>query len=134
MINEDGPSALSFVLNLPYEAASRQELIDACGPMAPMFAGRLRRRSDGTWHLPFHPQDTITSENDTHGDHWADWLTGTCPGLLILARHSQALPQEQGHAMAARRPNTRLAELDTDHFIHTADPTGFAKAVAGFLG
>ena len=35
--------------------------------------------------------------------------------------------------MVERRPNARLVELDADHFVHDADPAGFAEAVRGFL-
>jgi len=44
------------------------------------------------------------------------------------------LDADQARAMAERRPNTRLVELDTDHFVHDADPVGFSRAVSGFLG
>lgn len=130
---DDGPSALSFVLSMPYTAASKEELLAGIGPLAPMFGDKLRPAADGRWRLPFHPQDTIDSESATHGDHWADWTASTCPALFVLGRNSQAIPLEEGRQIAAKRPGTRLAELDTDHFVHTADPEGFANAVKDFL-
>jgi pimeloyl-ACP methyl ester carboxylesterase len=141
IVNEDGPvagptdgaSPLSFVLSLPYQAPSLDALLAGLGPMAPMFTDTVRENADGSWRLPFHPEDTIASEAHTRGDHWDDWLAGTCPALLVLALRSQALTIEQGHAMVERRSGTRLAELDTDHFVHTADPAGFAKVVREFL-
>ncbi|WP_327355143.1 alpha/beta fold hydrolase [Streptomyces sp. NBC_01304] len=127
------PSALSFVLGFPYSAATREELLAACGPIAPMIGPSLRQLPDGTWRLPFHPQDTIDSEKLVHGDHWAAWLGSDCPALLIHARKSQALPAEQAEAMAARRPGTTMVRLDTDHFVQQQDPKGFAEAVRTFL-
>ncbi|MCW2916796.1 MAG: putative hydrolase [Actinomycetia bacterium] len=128
-----GPSALSFVLDWPYEASTRDALLEGLGPVGPIFADVLCELPDGTWRLPFHPQDMVTSEELGHGDHWADWLASDCPALLVAGTHSQALPSEQAHAMVERRPNTRLVALNTDHFVHTADPAGFANAVREFL-
>ncbi|MQY03751.1 Haloalkane dehalogenase [Actinomadura sp. RB68] len=130
---DDGPSALSFVLSMPYTAPTRQALLDAIGPLAPMLGDKLRPTPDGGRRLPFHPQDTIVSEQGTHGDHWADWTATTCPALFVLARGSQVITPEEGRLIVARRPGTRLAELDGDHFVHTNDPQGFATAVGDFL-
>ncbi|MFC7644389.1 hypothetical protein ACFQX6_29565 [Streptosporangium lutulentum] len=35
--------------------------------------------------------------------------------------------------MVDRRPDTRMVELNTDHFVYANDPSGFAKAVNEFL-
>jgi pimeloyl-ACP methyl ester carboxylesterase len=129
----DGPSALSFVLSMPYTAPDRQALLDAIGPLAPMLGDKLRPTPGGGWRLPFHPQDTITSEQGTHGDHWADWTSTTCPALFVLARDSQVITPEDGKEIVVRRANTQLVELDGDHFVHTTDPDGFAAAVKTFL-
>ncbi|MFE9580035.1 alpha/beta fold hydrolase [Nocardia sp. NPDC006044] len=128
----DGQNPLQFVLSLPYAAPTRQELVDGMGSMATMFGNLVRERADGSWSLPFHPRDIVDSENQVHGDHWADWLATTCPALLIRATHG-VIPREQAEAMIERRPNTRMIELDTDHFVYTNDPDGFAKAVNEFL-
>ncbi|TDD86837.1 alpha/beta hydrolase [Actinomadura darangshiensis] len=130
---DDGPSALSFVLSMPYTAPGRQALLDAIGPLAPMLGDKLRPTADGGWRLPFHPQDTITSEQGTHGDHWADWTATECPALFVHARDSQVITPEQAHQIVTRRAGTRRAELDGDHFVHTTDPQGFATAVNAFL-
>lgn len=130
---DDGPSALSFVLSMPYSASSREALLDAIGPLAPMLGDKFRPTGDGGWRLPFHPQDTIASEEGTRGDHWADWIASDCPALFVMARSSQVITAEEGREIVGRRANTRLAELDGDHFVHTTDPAGFAAAVRGFL-
>lgn len=128
----DGHNPLGFVAALPYEAPTREELVGAMGPMADHFAALVRERADGSWGLPFHPLDIVESEDQVHGDHWADCLASTCPALLIRAAHG-VIPADQAAAMRARRPGTRMVELDTDHFAYANDPEGFAKAVNEFL-
>ncbi len=130
---EEGPSPLAFLQRLPYQAPTREALVEALGEVAPFFADALRENPDGTWRLPFHPQDMLASEEGNRGDHWAVWLAGTCPALLIRGTRGGVIPAEQARDMVARRPNTRLAELPTDHFVYAADPTGFAGAVREFL-
>lgn len=131
---DHGTSPLAFVLNFPYTAATREELAAACGPLAAVLGPVLRPLPGGAgWRLPFHPQDTVDSENLVHGDHWKQWLATDCPALLIHGLRSQVLPAEQAHAMCSRRPGTVYRPLDTDHFVQLADPEGFATAVREFL-
>lgn len=92
----------------------------------------MRENADGTWRLPFHPQDMVDSEDLVHGDHWDDWLAGTCPALLVRGTQG-VIPADQARAMIERRPGTRLAELDTDHFVYANDPAGFVRVVREFL-
>ncbi|MFD9338305.1 alpha/beta fold hydrolase [Streptomyces sp. NPDC060028] len=131
---DHGTSPLAFVLNFPYTAATREELAAACGPLAAVLGPMLRPLPGSAgWRLPFHPQDTVDSENLVHGDHWKQWLATDCPALLIHGLRSQVLPPEQAHAMCSRRPGTVYRLLDTDHFVQQADPEGFANAVQEFL-
>ncbi|GAA0365000.1 alpha/beta hydrolase [Actinoallomurus spadix] len=130
---DEGPSPLSFVLSMPYTAPDRQALLGAMGPLAPMLGDKLRPTADGGWRLPFHPQDTIASEQGTRGDHWADWTATGCPALFVHARSSQVITPEEARQIVGRRAGTRLSELDGDHFAHTTDPDGFATAVRDFL-
>ncbi|MGW6705621.1 alpha/beta fold hydrolase [Streptomyces sp. NPDC054956] len=131
---DHGTSPLAFVLNFPYSAPTREELLAACGPLAPAVAPALRPLPDGAgWRLPFHPGDTVDSENHVHGDHWKQWLATDCPALLIHGLRSQVLPAEQAQDMVGRRPGTSYRPLDTDHFVALADPAGFAAAVREFL-
>ncbi len=68
------------------------------------------------------------------GDHWADWLAGTHPVLLLHGLESDTLPTALAREMARRRPNTRLIEFAAaGHNIHDDDPEGFALAVASLL-
>ncbi|MEU6105399.1 alpha/beta fold hydrolase [Streptomyces flaveolus] len=130
----DGTNPLAFVLNLPQGTArSREEFVAQLGSFAPYFTSAVRRRPDGTWGLHFHPRDMYDSEEQVHGDHWADWTGSSCPALLLRGTQGGVLPAEQAEQMVARRPGTRLVELETDHFVYANDPTGFADAVRGFL-
>ncbi|MEV5612464.1 alpha/beta hydrolase [Streptomyces sp. NPDC052225] len=129
----DGTNPLAFVLNLPTAGAPTKEAyVSQLGPFAPHFESVVRELPDGTWGLPFDPQDIYDSEERVHGDHWADWTAVTCPALLVRGTKG-VLPAEQARQMVDRCPGTRLAELETDHFVHAADPAGFADAVRGFL-
>ncbi|WP_405979415.1 alpha/beta fold hydrolase [Streptomyces sp. NBC_00158] len=140
LVNAEGPAALGldgsnplgFLLQLPYEAPTREALIAGLGPAAPYFSDRLRQNPDGSWRLPFRPREMYDSEHHVHGDHWADWTASTCPALLVRGTKGVILA-DQAHAMKEHRPATTLTELDTDHFVHTAAPEAFAAAVAGFL-
>ncbi|GII05334.1 alpha/beta fold hydrolase [Planobispora takensis] len=140
LINVEGAAALGlegdnpfgFLLTLPYQAPTRDALIAGLGPAAPHFSDRLRQHPDGSWRLPFHPQDMYQSEEHVHGDHWADWTATTCPALLIHGIKG-VIPPEQVRAMVERRPGTVSTELDADHLIPTSAPDDFATAVRAFL-
>ncbi|WP_262283291.1 alpha/beta fold hydrolase [Micromonospora sp. MA102] len=128
----DGANPLDFLLNLPYQAPTRDALVAGLGPAAPYFSDRLRENADGTWRLPFHPQDMHQSEEQVHGDHLNHWTATTCPALLIHGTKG-VIPPEQVRAMVERRAGTVSAELDADHFIYTTAPDAFASAVRAFL-
>ncbi|MEU9721074.1 alpha/beta hydrolase [Streptomyces sp. NPDC047976] len=140
LVNAEGPAALgldgsnplAFLLQLPYEAPTREALVASLGPAAPYFSDRLRENADGSWRLPFHPREMHDSEHHVHGDHWADWTASTCPALLVRGTRG-VIPADQARAMTERRPGTALTELDTDHFVYTAEPEAFAAAVGRFL-
>ncbi|PYC65769.1 alpha/beta hydrolase [Micromonospora arborensis] len=140
LVNAEGPAALGldganpfgFLLNLPYQAPTRDALVAGLGPAAPYFSDRLRKNADGSWRLPFHPQEMYQSEEQVHGDHFDDWTATTCPALLVHATKG-VIPPEQVRAMVERRANTVSAELDADHLIYTTAPDAFAAAVRAFL-
>ncbi|GHC75473.1 alpha/beta fold hydrolase [Streptomyces cinnamoneus] len=140
LVNAEGPASLGldgsnpfgFLKNLPYQAPTREALIEGLGPAAPFFADRLRENADGSWRLPFHPQDMYRSEDQVHGDHWADWTATSCPALLVRGAKG-VIPAEQAAAMVDRRSGTVAIELDADHLVYTAAPDAFATAVRDFL-
>ncbi|MGW2343626.1 alpha/beta fold hydrolase [Streptomyces sp. NPDC001661] len=130
----DGANPLAFVLGLPHGVSpSREEFEAQLGPFAEHFGDSVRERPDGTWGLHFHPKDIHESEDQVHGDHWADWTGSGCPALLVRGSKGGVLPAEQAREMVARRPGARLVALETDHFVYAADPAGFADAVRDFL-
>ncbi|MEW2140035.1 alpha/beta hydrolase [Streptomyces sp. NPDC005409] len=124
-----------FLRGARYTAPTREELLDAAGPLgAQMVAQALRPLPDGTgWRLPFHPQDQLDSIEACRGDHWDAWLASHCPALLVHGTRSQALTREVADAMVSRRPGTAYAPLDGDHFVPFQDPQGLHEAVAAFL-
>jgi pimeloyl-ACP methyl ester carboxylesterase len=128
----EGANPLGFLLNLPYRAPSREALVTGLGPAASYFADRLREDADGSWRLPFHPQDMYDSEEQVHGDHWADWTATSCPALLVHGTDG-VIATEQVRAMVERRANTRAVELNADHFVYTNAPEAFTAAVRDFL-
>jgi len=123
---------LSFCLAWPHRAASRTALVEQLGDSARYLTDAIREYPDG-WGLAFRPQDMVTSMGRLNGNHWDDWLSTDCPTLLIHGTMSDTLTGEHAKAMAARRPNTHLAELATGHTVHETDPAGFAAVVRTFL-
>lgn len=123
---------LSFCLPWPHRAPTRTSLVEKLGESARYLEDAIHEYPDG-WGLSFTPQDMVASHRQLNGNYWDDWLASDCPALLVHGTHSDVLSAEQAKAMAHRRPNTRLAQLPTDHTVHATDPVGFANAVRGFL-
>ncbi|MEU8925446.1 alpha/beta hydrolase [Kitasatospora sp. NPDC048545] len=128
----EGPHPLAFLLGLPYDAPTRDGLIAALGPAAPFFADRLRENADGSWRLPFHPEDMYESEELVHGDHWADWTASSCPALLVRGTDG-VIPAGQAAEIVARRPGTVAVELAGDHLLPVTAAGELAGAVREFL-
>ncbi|MEW2413268.1 alpha/beta hydrolase [Streptomyces sp. NPDC046866] len=129
------PAGFEFLTGMRYTAATREELLEAAGPIGSQFvAPALRPLADHSgWRLPFHPQDMLDSIAAAGGDHWEAWLAGTCPALLIRATASTALPQATADAMVARRPGTSYTALEGDHFVPFTHPDDFHAAVGKYL-
>ncbi|KWT58557.1 hydrolase [Streptomyces albus subsp. albus] len=134
VITDTGPSGISFCLDWPRQAPTREALLDGLGEAAPIAGNWLRQQPDGSWRLPFVPEDVVASDLAVRGDHWAAWLGSDCPALLVHGRRSFLVSPELAREMAERRPHTRRVELDAGHFILTEDPDGLAAAVREFLG
>ncbi|MFD9903324.1 alpha/beta fold hydrolase [Streptomyces sp. NPDC059063] len=136
LVIEDSVAApdgdLSFALAWPRRTPTRAALLRALGASGPHVIGAVREYADG-WGLAFRPEDMVASQRRLNGDHWRDWLASDCPALLVRGLRSRVLGAGQARAMAARRPNVQLVELDAGHSVHEADPEGFAGAVRAFL-
>ena len=124
---------VSFCLAWPHRTPTRAALLHALGASAPYLADTVREYADG-WGLAFRPADTVASQQQLNGDHWADWLGSDCPALLVRGVRSAVLGARHAAEMTARRPGSRLVELGTGHTVHQSDPSGFASLVREFVG
>ncbi|WP_282797859.1 alpha/beta hydrolase [Streptomyces sp. CC224B] len=123
----------SFTTRLPGIVPSREALVAALGAAAPYFECSFRQ-SDQGWGFSFDIADTVASQKALNGDHWNDWISVTCPTLLIHGTHSDELAPEHAEDMAARRPDgIRRVELPAGHVVHHDVPDRFAAAVTAFL-
>ncbi|MBT2408329.1 MULTISPECIES: alpha/beta fold hydrolase [unclassified Streptomyces] len=134
-IDPRGGEVFDFLRAMKYTAATREELLDAAGPVGAQFVAPALRPLPGGegWRLPFHPQDMLDSVEQCRGDHWDAWLASSCPALVIHGTRSQALPQATADTMVSRRPGTTYTPFDADHFLPFTDPAGFHEAVRKFL-
>ncbi|GGT73358.1 alpha/beta hydrolase [Streptomyces althioticus] len=123
---------LSFCLAWPHRAPTRAALVEQLGDSARYLTDAVREYPDG-WGLAFRPEDMVTSVGQVNGNHWDDWLASDCPALLVHGTRSDTLTEAHAKEMAARRPNTRFAQLATGHTVHETDPAGFAATVRAFL-
>jgi pimeloyl-ACP methyl ester carboxylesterase len=123
---------LSFALDWPSRAGSREALIAALGRLAPHLMDAFRSFPDG-WGMAFNTPDMIVSQRALNGSHWSDWLATDCPVLLLRGSRSNALSAEHAATMALRRPDTKSVEITAGHVIHDDQPGAFAAAVREFL-
>ncbi|WP_030455341.1 alpha/beta fold hydrolase [Herbidospora cretacea] len=132
VIEDIGPVVhgdLSFALAWPKRAPTRAALLEGLGPSAPHLDDAIREFADG-WGLAFHAEDMVASQRRLNGDHWDDWLAGTCPAVVVHGRRSTVLSHGLAAEMTSRRPDTRLVRLDTGHAVRRIDPAGFAAIVS----
>ncbi len=124
---------LSFVLEWQGTFPTKEALIERIGPrLSPYLQDFFLHDSNG-WKVAFEPKDMVASQNLTNGDHWAEWLVGSCPTLLIRGEDSRVTNAEHLEEMARRRPNTRFLSLKGGHVVHVDNPAGFEDAVKTFL-
>lgn len=86
------------------------------------------------WKLAFDPEEVLASERALNGDHWREWLSHSCPALVIRGARSVPVDGKVLEEMARRRPHTELVTLDAGHSVHVDAPDAFVEAVAYFLG
>ena len=123
---------LSFSLEWPNRAESREALVASLGRLAPHLMDALRSYPNG-WGVAFNPGDMVISQRALNGDHWADWLATDCPALVVRGSRSSAFAAEHAVAMVSRRPHTSFVELAAGHVVHDDQPAAFAAAVHRFL-
>lgn len=123
----------SFTTRLPGIETSREALAEALGASAPYLECSFRQ-SDQGWGFSFDIADTVASQKALNGDHWRDWMSVSCPTLLIHGSHSDELAAGHARDMIARRAGSiRRVELPAGHVVHHDVPDHFADAVAAFL-
>ncbi|MGV9763393.1 alpha/beta fold hydrolase, partial [Micromonospora tulbaghiae] len=105
----------------------------ALGAAAPYLECSVRRSNDG-WGFSFDIDDTVASQKALNGDHWKDWVSVSCPTLLIRGTRSDELAADHAREMIARRAgHARLVELPAGHVVHHDALTQFAATVRAFL-
>jgi pimeloyl-ACP methyl ester carboxylesterase len=126
------PAHLAAFDGLPRRFTSLRALREAIGDEAFLLESAFE--DDDGWGLRFDAERLDESRRGLTGDHWADWLAGEHPALLLRGGESDFLSREHAREMTARRPDTRLVEFPgAEHAIHDDDPEGYALAVASFL-
>lgn len=128
---------LSFAERLPERSASLAQLKDALRQVGvravDYFAESVFEDERGFGFRSDCPGMRISQEH-CNGAWWEDWLSSTCPVLLIHGKHSFVMDEAHAREMAARRPNTELAVFaECGHDIHSSDPDGFFDVVTKFL-
>ena len=113
--------------------ANEQELENQVGNrMLPYLRQSFRQTATG-WRLAFDPDHMMLSQASLAGDHWSDWLSSSCPALVIRGSESRATTAAHLELMASRRANTQFCALYGGHIVHQDNPTAFANAVKVFL-
>lgn len=100
--------------------------------LAPYLEKSIVETPEG-WRLAFDPEEVLASERALNGDHWREWLSHSCPALVIRGARSVPVDGEVLQEMARRRPNTELVTLDAGHSVHIDAPDAFVDAVSAFL-
>ena len=128
---------MSFAEQLPERAASLQDLRDAlrrAGVRAIGYFSESVVHDENGWGFRADLKGMIVSAQLVTGVWWNDWLSSTCPILLIHGRKSFVLDLSQAARMVARRPNTQLVVFDNcGHSVHTDDLAGFFQVIKTFL-
>lgn len=127
----------AFVDRLPNRTASLKELRASLAQLGlrdiDYFAESVFEDEHG-WGFRSDLQGMKVSHQHLTGVWWDDWLSSSCPTLLVHGKRSSALDLQQAEQMVSRRPNTRLAVFaDCGHGVHFEDLDGFSRVVTTFL-
>lgn len=128
---------LSFVEQLPERSASLKELraaIEHVGVKAIDYFAESVFEDEKGWGFRSDLKGMKISQQNINGSWWEDWLSSTCPILLIHGKKSFILDANQAELMVSRRPNTKLATFEQcGHGVHSDDPKGYESVVKTFL-
>lgn len=124
---------IGFVRAWSGEFPTREALAERIGPrLLPYLEDSFRESLDG-WRLAFDPEDMVRSQESLKGHYWDEWLSTTCPALMIRGRDSRVTTRGQLEEMARRHHNTVLIELEGGHIVHQDSPDAFAAELRSFL-
>jgi pimeloyl-ACP methyl ester carboxylesterase len=127
----------AFILPWAGRFPSRDALEAKIGKrLAPYLAKSIVQEdapNGGGWRLAFEPTEILESECALNGDHWAEWMSHTCPALVIRGARSVPVDGKVLAEMARHRPNTEFAEIDAGHSVHIDAPQPFIETVNRFL-
>ncbi len=132
-ISVEAGSDVSFVRAWSGTFPTSEALAQQIGTrFLPYLEDSFRSGPDG-WRLAFDPEDMVRSEEALKGEYWHEWLSTSCPALVIRGRSSRVTTQEKIEEMVRRRPKTLLRELEGGHVVHQDCPETFAAEVRCFL-
>jgi esterase len=124
---------IRFILPWAGVSSTRQALIAKVGERFAPYLFDSFRCTDAGWTLAFEPSEMVASQNHLCGNHWQDFLTTSCPTLLIRGSQSRVTTPELLEQMSLRRPNTTLVTLEGGHIVHMDQPALFNTTVLQFL-
>lgn len=128
---------LSFTEKLPNRSASLKELresLERVGIKAINYFSESVFEDEKGWGFRSDLKGMKISQQNVNGVWWEDWLSSTCPILLIHNKKSFVLDLGQAELMASRRPNTKLEVFEEcGHGVHSCDLNGFYQVVKNFL-
>ena len=137
MVIEESPAVhdanLDFMRAWAGVFPTRAALTEAIGERLAWSVEPSFRRVDGGWTLAFSATQLADALKGLKGDFWDDWLSSSCPVLLVRGTDSRAVNGALLEEMAKRRPNTILRSFDAGHVIHHDLPGAFAEGVRAFL-
>ncbi|MFD7521750.1 alpha/beta fold hydrolase [Paenibacillus chitinolyticus] len=128
---------LSFAEKLPERSPTLQDLRDSLARLGlkaiDYFSESVFEDKKG-WGFRTDLKGMRSSQENANGKWWDDWMSSTCPILLIHGKKSFVMNAEQARLMQSRRPNTSLEIFeDCGHGVHSDDPDGFYAVVKKFL-
>ncbi|MCY9590160.1 alpha/beta hydrolase [Paenibacillus chitinolyticus] len=128
---------LSFAEKLPERSTTLQDLRDSLarlGLKAIDYFSESVFEDEKGWGFRTDLTGMRSSQENINGQWWEDWLSSTCPILLIHGKKSFVMNAEQAKLMQSRRPNTSLEIFENcGHGVHSDDPDGFYAVVKKFL-
>lgn len=110
---------------------TREELEKQLPRFAPYLRESFRETAAG-WRLAFDPREMMLSHTCLVGSYWNDWVSTSCPAIVIRGSESRVTTAAHVAEMVRRRPNTQMLTLNGGHVLHSDGLAAFAEAVRSF--